>query len=63
MSAAECGGLILDAVARRKNEATFTFRGKLLVLASRLAPRFVDYKMAKFVRKLYAGELQAAETA
>ena len=63
MTASECGGLILDAIARRKNEATFTLRGKLLVLASRLAPRFVDYKMAKFVRKLYAGHPAHAETA
>ena len=63
MSSDLAAKLILDALERRRNEATLTFRGKLLVWASRLAPRFVDYKMAKFVRKLYANEKQPVTTA
>lgn len=56
MSASEAARLILDTLEKRKNEVTLTRKGRLLVLASRLAPRFVDFKMAKFVRKLYADE-------
>lgn len=56
MSALEAAKLIWNAVEARKNEATLTFRGRLLLLLNRLAPRFIDYKMAKFVRKLYANE-------
>lgn len=60
MSAPQAAALILDALEKRKNEVTLTRKGRLLVLASRLAPRFVDFKMAKFVRKLYAEEKQLA---
>lgn len=63
MSSAEAAGLIWDSVENRKNEATLTFRGKLLVLVSRLMPRFVDYKMAKFVRNLYKEEMAASAAA
>lgn len=60
MSSLEAAVLVWNAVESRKNEATLTFRGKLLVLVSRLMPRFVDYKMAKFVRNLYKDEIAAA---
>lgn len=56
MSAGDAAKLILNALEKRKNEVTLTRKGRLLVLASRLAPRFVDFKMAKFVRKLYEHE-------
>jgi short-subunit dehydrogenase len=61
MSALECAQQILDGVERRVNERILTFKGKLLLLVSRLAPRFVDRKMAGFVKKLYAKEQQQAE--
>lgn len=54
MNAATCAGLVLNAVERRQREVTLTFRGKMLVLVSRLFPRFVDRMMARFVRRLYA---------
>jgi short-subunit dehydrogenase len=53
MTALEAGELILGAIESRRNEATFTFKAKLLIWANRFAPRFVDYKMSKFVRNLY----------
>lgn len=56
MSAEECAGLVWNAVEARRNETVLTLKGKMLVLASRFAPRFVDRKMSQFVRKLYAGE-------
>ena len=62
MTAAQAAGLILDAVEHRRREATLTLKGKLLVLASRFVPRFVDRKMAQFVRKLYANEKQATHS-
>jgi short-subunit dehydrogenase len=55
MTAHEAGELILGAIESRRNEATFTMKAKMLVWARRFAPRFVDYKMAKFVRNLYKG--------
>lgn len=54
MSADECARLIWNAVETRRNETVLTLKGKLLVLFSRLFPRFVDRKMARFVQKLYA---------
>jgi len=53
MTAHEAGDLILKAVEARRNEATFTLKAKMLIWASRFAPRFVDYKMSKFVKNLY----------
>ena len=53
MNSAQAAGKILDALEARIHEATFTFKGKLLVGLNRLAPRFIDRKMAGFVRKLY----------
>lgn len=58
MSAAEAARRILDALEARKHETTLTPRGKLLVFAARFFPRFVDFKMAQFVRRLYAEELR-----
>lgn len=53
MTAREAGELILGAIEARRNEATFTLKAKMLIWASRFAPRFVDYKMSKFVKNLY----------
>jgi short-subunit dehydrogenase len=63
MTASQCAQQILDGVERRVNERVLTLKGKLLLLASRLAPRFVDRKMAGFVKKLYAKEQQAENNA
>jgi short-subunit dehydrogenase len=60
MSAGEAAGLILDVLEKGKNEVTLTAKARLLLLVNRLFPRFVDYKMAKFVRNLYAEEIRAA---
>lgn len=60
MSAAEAAGLILDNLEKGKNEVTLTLKAKMLVLVNRLLPRFVDRKMAQFVRRLYADEIRAA---
>lgn len=60
MSAEKCAGLILNAVERRKHEVTLSMKGKLLVLINRIAPRFLDRKMAQFVRKLYKHDREPA---
>jgi short-subunit dehydrogenase len=56
MSAREAGELILGAIEARRDEATFTLKAKMLIWANRFAPRFVNYKMAKFVRNLYKNQ-------
>lgn len=59
MTAPEAAQRIWNAVESRRNETTLSLQGKLLVLASRFIPRFVDRKMAQFVRQLYADEIKA----
>jgi short-subunit dehydrogenase len=59
MTAREAGELILGAIERRRDEATFTLKAKMLIWANRFAPRFVNYKMSKFVRNLYKDERAA----
>jgi hypothetical protein len=56
MTAARAAELTLRAIARGTNEVTFTTRGKLFVLVSRLFPRLVDRIAARRVRKLYADD-------
>lgn len=63
MSAEQCANQIWNAIERRRNETTLTLKGKLLVLFSRLFPRFVDRKMARFVQKLYAAMPEQAASA
>ena len=46
----------LRAIARGKNEVTFTIKGRLLVLMSRYFPRLVDRIAMRKVRKLYSDE-------
>ncbi len=46
----------LRAIERGVREVTFTGRGKLFVLASRLFPRVVDRIAARRVRQLYVDE-------
>jgi len=63
MTAREAGELILGAVEARRDEATFTLKAKMLIWANRFAPRFVNYKMSKFVRNLYKNDGAAKSAA
>lgn len=58
MKASDAATLILNSLEKRKNETTLTFKGKMLVTLSRFFPRFIDYKMSKFVKSLYREESQ-----
>lgn len=59
MTADEVARLTLDALARGKREATFTTKGRLLVLVNRLFPWFVSFVARKKVRQLFADERAA----
>jgi short-subunit dehydrogenase len=63
MTSVEAAKLIWNACERRRHEATFTFKARLLLLLNRLFPRFIDNRMAAFVQKLYRNELEAGEGA
>jgi short-subunit dehydrogenase len=63
MKSDQAARLILGALEKRRHEATFTPKGKLLVTLNRLFPRFIDRKMAGFVLKLYKDDQQAASQA
>src|SRR5262249_150886 len=43
----------LRALRRGKHEATFSPAGRLLLLTNRLLPRFVDWGLARWTRRLY----------
>ncbi len=47
----------LRALERRKNEVTLSLGGRTLLLVNRLLPRFVDWGLARWTRKLYADHL------
>ena len=59
MSAEDAAEAVLRALERGASDTTLTFRGKLVVLASRYAPRLVDYFVKRRVRKEYAAEIAA----
>lgn len=48
---------ILDGMERNKHELRIERDARLLLFVNWLAPRFVDWRMAKVVRKLYAKEI------
>lgn len=54
MTAEQAAAATLKAVVRGKNEATFTFLGKLFVQMSRRFPRLVDWIAARRVKRLHA---------
>ncbi len=61
---AECVALAtLRALERGKNEVTLGFQGKLIVLMSRLFPRFADWFVCRKVRSLFAEEIAARQEA
>jgi short-subunit dehydrogenase len=63
MSAEAVAQATLRAVRRRRNEVTLTTYGRLLLLTNRLLPRFVDWGLGRWTRKLYSqeGALREAE--
>jgi short-subunit dehydrogenase len=52
----------LRAIERGKHEITIGFNGKAIVLLNRLAPRLVDFLMARYVKRLYRPGMPAAVT-
>jgi short-subunit dehydrogenase len=54
MSAEQVTEATLRALARRKNEITLSLDGRLLLAFNRLMPRFVDWGLGRWTRKLYA---------
>lgn len=57
MSAEAVAQASLRAIRRGRNEVTLTPYGRLLLLTNRLLPRFVDWGLARWTRRLYADEL------
>jgi short-subunit dehydrogenase len=49
----------LRAVDRRRKEVTLTPQGRLLLGTNRLLPRFVDWGLARWTRRLYAAHREA----
>jgi hypothetical protein len=54
----------LRAIQRGRNEITLSANGRLLIGVNRLIPRFVDWGLARWTRRLYANTaaLEEAET-
>ena len=50
MSADRCAQLIVGAMRRRKNEVVITTSGKLMLLANRVAPRLLDWVLARMAK-------------
>ena len=57
MTAEQAAEATLRAIARGKDEVTFTAQGKLLVTISRFFPRLVNRIVARRVRSIYADEM------
>src|SRR5436305_901254 len=57
MTSEEVAAATLRALERGQNDVTLTLQGKLLVLFTRLFPRFVDCMIRRKVRKLFAAEI------
>jgi short-subunit dehydrogenase len=51
----------MRAIEKGKSEILLTFKGRLLVLASRFLPKLVDRITAKKVRQTYADEIEARQ--
>jgi short-subunit dehydrogenase len=61
MTSEEVAEATLTAVEKGKPEATFSLQGKLLLLVSRFAPWFVDWRARTTVRRLFAEEIAERE--
>lgn len=57
MTAEDAAEAVLRALERGASDTTLTARGKLMVLASRYAPRLVDFFLKRRVRREYADEI------
>lgn len=57
----EVARAILRAARRRKNEVTLTAQGNLLLAFNRVLPRFVDWGMARWTRRLYRRYLSTSQ--
>jgi short-subunit dehydrogenase len=55
MSADRCAQLIVGAMRRRKNEVVITASAKLVVWLNRLAPRLLDWVLARYARNRVQG--------
>lgn len=60
MSAPAVARHTLKALSQRKHERTFSLSGRSLLLFNRLIPRFVDWGLALWTRKLYSNHLALA---
>jgi short-subunit dehydrogenase len=56
MTAEAVAEATLRALLRGKSEVTLTAYGRLLLLTNRLLPRFVDWGLGRWTRRLYASE-------
>ena len=59
MTAEDAAEATLRALERGSSDTTLTFRGKVLVLASRYTPRLVEFFAKRRVRQEYAAEIAA----
>ncbi|MFQ3649085.1 MAG: SDR family oxidoreductase [Gemmataceae bacterium] len=59
MTSEQVASLSLDALARGRNEVTFTLQGRLLLLVNRFFPWFVDMMTRRKVRQLFKEEIEA----
>jgi short-subunit dehydrogenase len=57
MTSEEVAAAVLKAIERGSADVTLTFKGKMLLLANRFFPWFVDWKAKKTVRELFADEI------
>lgn len=63
LPASEVAERILAAMVKNKHEVRIERDARLLLFVNWLAPRFVDWRMAKVVKRLYAREIAARERA
>ncbi len=61
MTAEAVARATLKAIERGKNEVTLSPGGRLMVLTNRLLPRFVDWGLSRWTKRLY-NEAEAAES-
>ncbi len=55
MSPDRCARLVVGAMRARKNEVVITASGKLMLLANRVAPRLLDWVLARMAKDVAAG--------
>jgi short-subunit dehydrogenase len=63
MTSEQVAEATLNALARGKAVVNLTFKGKMLVFASKFLPRLVDRVCKKKVREIFADEIAARKKA